>query len=687
MASDPSALRPPTLLRMQNDKIQLFLASFLMLFVELVLIRWAGAYVVYLSYFSNFVLLGSFLGIGLGFLRSHKGPDLFRWAPVSLLIFILVVKAFPVTIDRTGGSLIYFGSLETKGLPTWVMLPLVFVAVASIMMMIAHGVAHRFQRFPALEAYRLDILGSLVGIITFAVMTIFRVPPVGWMIVIGALIVILTWRPRALDVIAASLLIVVPLISNGGVLTIWSQYYRVQFFPDILGITVNGIPHQSMLEIKDPALAGSTYQKPYELVTTPPRDVLVIGAGNGNDVAAALAAGAQHVDAVEIDPVIQDLGATYHPDHPYDDPRVTRITNDGRAFLEQTDNTYDLIIFALPDSLTLVSGQSAVRLESFLFTLQAMQAARDHLNPDGVFSMYNFYREAWLLDRLAGGLDQVYGHAPCFNSGDRGQSQVGTFSMLTVGMQESDVNCDQVWTPSGEVVAPATDDRPFVYLRTPSIPSRYLVTLGLILLASAVAVRLAGGRFGPMRGYLDLFFMGAGFLLLETKSVVQFALLFGTTWFVNALVFAGILLTILAAIEVERRTRIRRPGLLFSLLFGGLLIAGLVPASWLLELATAPRFLAATALAFFPVFIANLVFAERFRDTADPTTAFGANLLGAMVGGVLEYLSLITGYRGLLVLAAILYALAWIFGARNLGRATDDEVALAEALDPVAPSG
>ena len=192
----------------------------------------------------------------------------------------------------------------------------------------------------------------------------------------------------------------------------------------------------------------------------------------------------------------------------------------------------------------------------------------------------------------------------------------------------------------------------------------------MILIVSALGVRLAGGKFGAMRGYLDLFFMGAGFLLLETKSVVQFALLFGTTWFVNALVFAGILLTILAAIEVERRTRIRRPGLLFSLLFGGLLVAGLVPASWLLSLATAPRFLAASALAFFPVFIANLVFAERFRDTADPTTAFGANLLGAMVGGVLEYLSLITGYRGLLVLAAILYILAWVFGARKIGQPT-----------------
>jgi hypothetical protein len=239
------------------------------------------------------------------------------------------------------------------------------------------------------------------------------------------------------------------------------------------------------------------------------------------------------------------------------------------------------------------------------------------------------------------------------------------------------------------VVAPATDDRPFVYLKTPSIPTRYLWTLGLILIVSALGVRLAGGKFGAMRGYLDLFFMGAGFLLLETKSVVQFALLFGTTWFVNALVFAGILLTILAAIEVERRTRIRRPGLLFSLLFGGLLVAGLVPASWLLGLATAPRFLAASALAFFPVFIANLVFAERFRDTADPTTAFGANLLGAMVGGVLEYLSLITGYRGLLVLAAILYALAWVFGARKIGQPTvsaPDSDALG-STDPVpAPS-
>jgi hypothetical protein len=669
---------------MRSDRFQLIAASFLMLFTELVLIRWAGAYVVYLSYFSNFVLLGSFLGVGLGFLRAHKGPDLFKWAPVSLAAFLALVQGFPVEIDRRGGSLIFFGSLETKGLPIWLVLPFVFIAVAAIMMMIAYGVAQRFRRFPALEAYRLDIIGSISGVVAFSVLAYFRVPPLGWMLLMAVLIAALMWRPSALNWLAVAAILGVAVVATTAVNTYWSQYYRVEFYPSLLGISVNGIPHQGMVDI---ATTPIPYTVPYDRLTTQPKNVLVIGAGSGNDVEAALLANAEHVDAVEIDPQIQDLGAEYHPNHPYDDPRVTRITNDGRAFLERTNNTYDLIVFALPDSLTLVSGQSAVRLESFLFTEQAVQAARDHLNPGGVFSMYNYYRESWLVDRLGGTLESVFGHAPCIDRpGESGASQVGSFTMLTVGRDPASTTCEATWTPSSEpVVAPATDDRPFVYLKTPSIPSRYLWTLGLILLVSAVGVRLAGGRFGAMRGYLDLFFMGAGFLLLETKSVVQFALLFGTTWFVNALVFAGILLTVLIAIEVEQRTGVRKLTLLYPLLFVGLLIAGLVPGSWLLSLETVPRFFVATALAFFPVFIANLVFASRFRDTADPTTAFGANLLGAMVGGVLEYLSLITGYRGLLVIAALLYALAWVFGARKLG-GTTEEAAPPETLASPEPA-
>jgi len=649
---------------MGRDRLELLLASFLMLFVELVLIRWAGAYVVYLSYFSNFILLGSFLGIGIGFLRAKKGPDLFRWAPLGLAILTGLVKGLPVVIDRSGGDLIYFGALTTTGLPAWVMLPFLFLATAAVMAMIAHGVAVRFAKFSPLEAYRLDIGGSLLGVVAYSVLAFVGAPPLVWALVAVVLFWVLLNGPRIVE--AAALIALVALFAigsfQGGVT--WSPYYRVEVSG--LDVRVNGIPHQQMTRT-----AGTPYDVPYGRATGPTADVLVIGAGNGNDVSAALRAGATHVDAVEIDPVLQRLGEERHPERPYDDPRVEPVIDDGRAFLERTDRTYDVIIFALPDSLTLVSGQSAVRLESYLFTKEAFEAAREHLSPDGVFSMYNFYRERWLLDRLGGTLRDVFGSTPCLDLGPVSGGDVGRFSMLTVSADASALRCGDVWAPAGEVVAPATDDRPFVYLRERSIPSRYLWTLGLVLGASALLVRFAGGRFRSMGGALDLFFMGAAFLLLETKSVVQFALLFGTTWFVNALVFAGILLTVLLAIEVERRVRIGRPGLLFGLLFLGLLLAGIVPAESLLSMAVVPRFVVATALAFFPVFVANLVFAERFRDTRDPTTAFGANLLGAMVGGALEYTSLVTGYRALLVVAAVLYALAWLTGGRTIGKTAE----------------
>ena len=106
------------------------------------------------------------------------------------------------------------------------------------------------------------------------------------------------------------------------------------------------------------------------------------------------------------------------------------------------------------------------------------------------------------------------------------------------------------------MIAPATDDRPFLYYQGGSIPAIYLWTLAGILLDLADrACGSLGGPFRAMRPYADLFFMGAAFLLLETKNIATFALLFGTTWLVNALVFAGVLVIVLAAVETTRRFR------------------------------------------------------------------------------------------------------------------------------------
>ena len=104
------------------DRGRLVLLSFLMLFVELALIRFAGENVIYLSYFSNFVLLGSFLGIGVGFLRARARTDLFPWSIVILTFLVGFILLFPVAINRSGTELIYFGTVP-GGLPMWVMLP------------------------------------------------------------------------------------------------------------------------------------------------------------------------------------------------------------------------------------------------------------------------------------------------------------------------------------------------------------------------------------------------------------------------------------------------------------------------------------------------------------------------------------------------------------------------------------
>jgi hypothetical protein len=360
---------------------------------------------------------------------------------------------------------------------------------------------------------------------------------------------------------------------------------------------------------------------------------------------------------------LQQLGAERHPDHPYQNDQVHVTIDDGRAFLERNSKRYDLILFALPDSLTLVAGQSSLRLESYLFTRQAIEAARERLEPGGVFGMYNYYREPWLADRFANTLQDVFGHAPCFDS----KGVDAHLAVMAIGLSPDDVECPRLWAPlDAPVSAPATDDHPFPYLRHAGLPALYVVTLSLILLASFVGVRAVAGPIRGMSRFADLFFMGVAFLLLETMHVVRFALLFGTTWFVNALVFAAILATVLLAIEVARRWRPRHPLRLYGLLLGSIAVAWLIPADRLLEFAPAVRFVAAGVLAFAPVFLANLVFAERFRDVAEPTMAFGANLLGAMVGGVVEYASLLIGYRALLLVAGAAYVLAFVTGRTAL---------------------
>jgi hypothetical protein len=268
-------------------------------------------------------------------------------------------------------------------------------------------------------------------------------------------------------------------------------------------------------------------------------------------------------------------------------------------------------------------------------------------------------------------------------------------AVLVASDDPSALDCppDETWAaPAGGSTEPVADDHPFPYLQSRSVPTLYIWSGLLVLvlsLAAVAGITLVGqsDKAAAVRevvSYADLFFMGLAFLLLETKSVVQFALLFGTTWLVNALVFLGVLGSVLVAVAVSRRVAFRRPARLYAVLLAALALAYLIPPDRLLDLDVVPRFVAAVTLAFFPIFTANLVFTQRFKDTAHSTVAFGANLIGAMVGGLLEYAALVTGYRNLLVVVAAAYGLAFLTGRRHLAapptEPADDSPAPVEAV-------
>jgi SAM-dependent methyltransferase len=423
------------------------------------------------------------------------------------------------------------------------------------------------------------------------------------------------------------------------------------------------------------------YRRVYELFPGASFDrTLILGAGSGSDVATALAHGVKSVTAVEIDPVIAKLGARFHPDRPYADPRVHLVNADGRVFLRNTKEKFDLIIFALPDSLTLTSSMATLRLESFLFTQDSLAAARDALAPNGVLVLYNYYREPWLIEKLASMVGRTFGRESFVSTyGGQGRGAVIINGPKLSGIPAGAFGpySEKIFSP-GEVALrvtgegyfpvtdkpPATDDWPFIYLPRKSFPAIYLRGLAVILVISLAAIFLVAPRSTLRRFDWHMFFLGVAFALLEVKALTTFALLFGSTWNVNSLVFFAILTSVLVAVLVNARFTFRRIWIFYVLLFGMLGLNLLVRPETLLFQNAMARYAIASSLIFAPVFLANVIFSNSFRDAEHADVAFASNLLGIMVGGMLEYFSMLFGYHLLLVAVIAFYFLAMVLRGR-----------------------
>lgn len=674
-----------------REKIQwqLFLTSFIILYFELICIRWLPAYVRFLGYFMNFIMLAAFLGIGVGIMVSRRErlrlPGFFVW--LFLLVAVTRLSQFELYIPST--QVLYYAASETVAPPeNAIVLPIIFFLVTVSFVILARPLGILLRSLPPLQAYTLDILGSLAGIATFFMMSYFSLPPLVWFLILIILVVLAT--PVRNRIRQAPFYIGVLVIVFGvGQGSSWSPYYRIQVEPDVDGgyaINVNNVGHQVAKHYLE---KETFYFRVYDLFAQKPfKRVLVLGSGTGSDVAIALHNGAEQVDAVEIDPVIYRLGTTLNPDHPYDDPRVNIHINDGRSFLQNSTQKYDLIVFALPDSLTLTSSYSSLRLESFLLTTDAIDSARRLLTDDGLIVLYNYYRQDFLVRKLAGMVDKVFGSPPYVTT----YGMFGRAAVIMNGprLEELDSAYNIPYTeedvqglPTGRgfqlpIVghgrmgstpdqAPATDDWPFVYMPVPTIPTLYLGALAVISVIAILLIVVAAPRGMILRFDWHFFFLGVAFMLLETRSLVTFGLLFGNTWMVNSLVFFAILSSVLLAILFNARFKLTHIWVFYVLLLFFLLLNYLLPLKTLLGIPSpVVRYGLASFLAFAPIFCANVVFSHSFRDSAAADIAFSSNLFGAMLGGILEYTALVFGYQALLLFVILFYGLAYM--TRNLKR-------------------
>lgn len=690
--------------------LYLFGIGVLTLFAELALIRWLSAEVRVFAYFKNLTLIACFFGGGLGCLVGTRvTARRVIFFPAALLLVGLVVAPGLAGWDLVGAAnrflagfndmpLWGFGSEHLRALPA--LSGLVFLVGAFLLITFAFvpiGIllGECLQRSPdRLRAYSANIAGSLVGVGLFDLVSFLSLPPVVWF-TLALLLGFILLEGRNDLVVALlctlgvfALLVVHSMHTDGR--TVWSPYQKLVLIPDNvteangerlqIGYTlqVNSACYQRVANLapaflrshpdlfpeqQDAAWLG--YDLAYRLKERP-ADVLVVGAGTGNDVAAALRNGAGRVDAVEIDPRIVELGRRYHPERPYADPRVHVFVDDARSFLKRTDRSYDLIVYGALDSHTLNSALSNLRVDNYVYTVEAFREARAHLKPAGVLWLLFAIERPHVAVRLYAMITAAFGRPPIvFNHGDVARfSPAGggtTFVIDPEGQVEKLILASPRLTslvrnglvvPKGSIAA-ATDDWPYLYVKSRAIPNLYVIVMALIV---AVALILVRPYVGHLRNVDPTFFLlGAGFLLLEVQSVSKLALVFGNTWEVAALVISSILIMILVANMVAARCS----GRILFVAYGGLgislITSFLIPTGALLAIPGGPRAIAAGTLVGLPIFFSGIVFAMTFASCGRPNLALGSNLLGAIVGGACESFSFVIGLNALVLVALGFY--------------------------------
>ena len=668
------------------------LASGLGLFIELMIIRLHSSYFQLFAYFKNISLLSCFLGFGIGFARGPKKPVatplIFPFLAVQIIFMYLlrisdinmhhwlqnpIEEQLALGMDQAGGiySLIF----------VYGFLVLIFSLNTLCFIPIGHLISRLMTRHEKLRAYSWNLIGSLGGILLFNLISFAWSPPSVW-IVITALGLILFYYRDILNLSLSLFFLVILLV----LLAFPFKINHFNVYSPYQILTLNVLPdkspvlstsntfYQHILNLsdehvsknKDLLLMQKYYDAPYQFKPHP-EQVLVVGSGTGNDVAAALRNNAQHVDAVEIDPAILAFGKSLHPEQPYQSPKVRSYTNDARVFIRHAKKKYDLIVYGLLDSHTLLAGRAGgIRLDSYVYTVEAFKEARAQLKDGGQLSVAfgalspEFAKKIFLM------LQQAFdGQYPLVY-----KTPVTTIFLAGIPRNKTSfVNTPEIENLTGILLDPqlqadmSTDDWPFLYMPKRKYPISYgLMILNLIVISGIFIYCLVPGT-GSGFSY-PCFFLGAGFMLLETKAITELALVYGSTWIVISVVIAAILTMAFLANVLAMRIRILPRFVCYGLLCGSVILGlGLVTVQWGAMSSWGSKLVMTTVLTL-PLFFSGFAFSSELKKGSSVATALYSNLLGAMLGGFLEYNSMYFGFRSLYFFCIFMYILAFLGSKR-----------------------
>lgn len=388
-----------------------------------------------------------------------------------------------------------------------------------------------------------------------------------------------------------------------------------------------------------------------------PKNVLVLGAGTGNDINIALLNGAQKIIAVEIDPVILKLGKDYNATKPYSDPRVHTYVDDARHFLATSEESFDMIIFGTLDSQSLLSGYANLRLENYVYTRQSFEDAKRLLTDGGMMAIHYSVFKPWLYNRIYSTVRGVFGD----QSRIYFEKSQFLFNTLIVGTKGIETFRDMLENIANFAEGiPSTDDWPFIYLEHPTIAPIYQKLLAVIIIL-IFGVFLILRKVHPVTGlHTNFLFLGIGFTLMESSAIVRLALVFGSTWIVNAVVFSSVLLTIFIGNFMVLKKKAPTIGIAWIGLFVFIIINFFFPLHILFEVSTALRVLFCGLLVGIPVYFASICFSHLFQREKVTGYPLGINLIGAMAGGLIEYSSMAIGMRMVWIIVLGIYILAWL---------------------------